>query len=155
MFLKYVWAFFNIMHEKVKNRSSRSKMFFRIGVLKNFAGKQLCQSLFLIKLLARKTTVLESLFNKVAGLRPQAWKTKQEIIFVFLWQRISVNKFSPWSEYYCNLFHATGLRGYRKIICHYPAELQQILFGEIWLEIQKSIKLPSGLLPLLGSMFSK
>ena len=34
-------------------RSSRSQMFFRIGVLKNFAiftGKHLCRSLFLIKL---------------------------------------------------------------------------------------------------------
>ena len=39
-------------------RSSRSQMFFKIGVLKNFAiftGKSLCWSLFLIKLLKRNT----------------------------------------------------------------------------------------------------
>ena len=37
-------------------RSSRSQKFFKIGVLKNFAYK--------------KTTVLESFFNKVAELAP-------------------------------------------------------------------------------------
>ena len=40
------------------HRSSRSQMFFKIGVLRNFAkltGKHLCQGLF---------------FNKVVGLRP-------------------------------------------------------------------------------------
>ena len=39
-------------------RSSRSQMFFKIGVLKNFAiftGKSLCWSLFLIKLLKRNS----------------------------------------------------------------------------------------------------
>ena len=44
-----------------KGRSSRSQMFFKIGVLKNFAnftGKHLCWSLFLIK--------LQALFNKVS-----------------------------------------------------------------------------------------
>ena len=37
----------------IKSRSSRSQMFFKIGVLRNFkifTGKHLCQSLFLIKL---------------------------------------------------------------------------------------------------------
>ena len=38
-------------------RSSRSKTFFKIGTLKNFANFH------------KKTLVLESLFNKVAGLR--------------------------------------------------------------------------------------
>ena len=46
--------------EQIKIRSSLSQMYFKMGVLKNFAiftGKHLCQSLF---------------FNKVAGLKPQA-----------------------------------------------------------------------------------
>ena len=41
----------------IKYRSSRSQIFFKIGVLKNFAKfteKDLCQSLFLIKRLRRK-----------------------------------------------------------------------------------------------------
>ena len=42
-------------------RSSRSQMFFKIGVLKNFTvltGKRLCWSLFLIKLQAWKLATL-------------------------------------------------------------------------------------------------
>ena len=47
-------------HEKDHNiiRSSRSQMFFKVGVLKNFA-----------KFSGERTAALESLFNKVAGLR--------------------------------------------------------------------------------------
>ena len=42
------------------HRSSRSQMFFKIGVFKNFAnftGRHLCWCLFLIKLLARPATL--------------------------------------------------------------------------------------------------
>ena len=41
----------------LRYRNSRSQMFFKIGFLKTFAN------------LIEKKTVLESLFNKVAGLR--------------------------------------------------------------------------------------
>ena len=44
-----------------KNRSSRSRLFFKTGVLPNFAnftGKQLCRSLFLIKLQALRPATL-------------------------------------------------------------------------------------------------
>ena len=42
------------LHLRLRYRSSHSKMFFKIGVLKNFA-------------IHRKAPLLESLFNKVAG----------------------------------------------------------------------------------------
>ena len=58
------------------SRSSRSQMFFKIGVLKNFAnftGKQLCWSIFLIKLQAfRPTTLLKRDFK---GTLMQIWKS--------------------------------------------------------------------------------
>ena len=46
-----------ICFENHMYRSSRSQMFFKIGVLKNFA------------VIRRKTPVFESLFNKIAGLK--------------------------------------------------------------------------------------
>ena len=56
-FLKYVWPFFNIVHEKLmlnhSNRGSHQKCSVKKGVLKNFSiftEKHLCWSLFLIKL---------------------------------------------------------------------------------------------------------
>ena len=48
---------FNHLHQRSFLRKSRSQMFFKIGVSKNFGKSH------------RKTPVLESLFNKVAGLR--------------------------------------------------------------------------------------
>ena len=45
------------------NKSSRSQMFFKIGVLKNlanFTGKHLCLSIFLIKLKAWRPTLLKT-----------------------------------------------------------------------------------------------
>ena len=53
------WANVLILHERIK--SSRSLMFFKIGVIKNFPifkGKHLCWSLFLIKLTAEGLSVL-------------------------------------------------------------------------------------------------
>ena len=47
---------FNHLHQRSFLRKSRSQMFFKIGVSKNFGKSH------------RKTPVLESLFNKVAGL---------------------------------------------------------------------------------------
>ena len=63
-------------------RSSRSQMFFKIGVLKNFAiftGKHLCCNLF---------------FNKVAGLRYATLLKKETLSQVF-------------SCEYCNIFKNT------------------------------------------------
>ena len=42
--------------KRFRFRSSRSQIFFKIDVLRNFTGKQLCWSLFLIKLQERKET---------------------------------------------------------------------------------------------------
>ena len=57
---------------ELKFRSSRSQMFFKIGVLKNFAivtGKHISWSLFLIKLQGfRPATFLEREFNTCAFL---------------------------------------------------------------------------------------
>ena len=47
---------FNHLHQRSFLRKSRSQMFFKIGVSKNFGKSR------------RKTPVLDSLFNKVAGL---------------------------------------------------------------------------------------
>ena len=50
----------NLKH--AKGRSSRPEVFYKKGVLKNFAkftGKHLCQSLFLIKLLAEACNVIK------------------------------------------------------------------------------------------------
>ena len=71
----------------VNNRSTRSLMFFKIGVFKKFAGKHLCWSLFLIKLQAfmtatllkldlyyRETTTQCFLMNFVKLLRTPFWK---------------------------------------------------------------------------------
>ena len=44
------------MTSRKENRNSRSSMFFKIGILKNFTFYS-------------KTSVLDSLFNKVGGLR--------------------------------------------------------------------------------------
>ena len=56
---------------KTDLRSSRSQIFFKIGVLKNFAGftgKHMCQSLF---------------FNKVAGMRPATLLKKDTLAQLF------------------------------------------------------------------------
>ena len=49
-----IWDLLSFLYAtQYRSRSSRSRMFFKIGVLKNFAiftGKYLCWSLFLIKL---------------------------------------------------------------------------------------------------------
>ena len=55
----------------VITRSSRSQIFFKIGVLKdfaNFTGKHLCCSLFLIKLQARPAALLKR--NSKTGVFP-------------------------------------------------------------------------------------
>ena len=68
-----------VIYEKIKswrvtNRSSRSQMLFKIGVLKNFTiftGKHLCWSLFLIKLL-----------RAFSPLPKYIWKPKSIITFL-------------------------------------------------------------------------
>ena len=59
---------------RLTNRSSRSQMLFKIGVLKNltiFTGKHLCWSLFLIKLL-----------QAFSPLHKYIWKPKSIITFL-------------------------------------------------------------------------
>ena len=52
-----------------KYKTSRSQMFFKISVLKNFAGKQLRWNLVLIKLQTfRRATLIKRVFNKSAFL---------------------------------------------------------------------------------------
>ena len=56
----------------VISQSIRSPMFLKIGVLKNFG------------IFSKKTPVLESLFNKVAGLRPTTLLKRDSNAVVFL-----------------------------------------------------------------------
>ena len=65
--VNFVNTFLNVILDYLQNRqssnfkSSRLQMFFKIGVLKNFAifpGKHLCQSYFLIKLQAWRSAIL-------------------------------------------------------------------------------------------------
>ena len=76
----------NILHHRflTESRSSRPEVFYKKGVVKNFAkftGKHLCQSLF---------------FNKVAGLNPATLLKKETLEQVFSCEfcEISQNIFS-------------------------------------------------------------
>ena len=73
--INFSYVSFNYIRQtvtKMINRSNRLHMFFKIGVVKNFAeftGKDLCWSLFLIKLQAfRSVTLLKGDSNTVASL---------------------------------------------------------------------------------------
>ena len=63
------------------NRNSRSQMFFKVGVLKNFAsftGKHLCWGLFLINLQAlRSATLLKR--NSNTGVFREIWEILKNV----------------------------------------------------------------------------
>ena len=68
-FLKYMWPFFNIMHDKVNkhaiNQKQPPEVFYKKGIFKNFTKftrKHLCQSLF---------------FNKAADFRTATFLKKR------------------------------------------------------------------------------
>ena len=89
-------------------RSSRSKMFFKIDVLKKFWN------------IHRKTTALESLFNKVAGLNPIQDGPLRGCLWAFSWLFISIPQNRRFHAQYSSCscataFRSSRLEGLRKI----------------------------------------
>ena len=93
----------NFRQELQLYRSSRSLMFFEIGVFKNFAvfaGKHLCWSLFLIKLQAW------SPFVKLQSFKNSFFKRTSPVGYTHrsFWKRIDLTTLSPliWHQWFLN-----------------------------------------------------